>query len=147
MPNLRYLTVRAVIAGASDPAGGLCGISGPSPKAPVPHNMSLLYLDLSYNQLTGQMPGGLLSLARVIDLKHNKFTGAIPGHQARKLHGPQAKWLDLSDNLLEASLVHEPWLGTVRQAAAHDASALSRVPLSAVLPCSVTTPTQAIFQL
>lgn len=102
--NLFWLEVvpkeRAV--GASDPAGGLCGLSGSLHNHTRPGNFPpLFYLFLQNNQITGQLPTQLLSLATHIDLSNNKISGSIPGvNMSSKL---VAEDLNLYSNQLEVS--------------------------------------------
>ncbi|KAG0451479.1 hypothetical protein HPP92_026227 [Vanilla planifolia] len=44
------------------------------------NNGSMIYLDLSYNQLTGQIPSafGVMDFLQVLNLGHNSLTGRIP---------------------------------------------------------------------
>jgi hypothetical protein len=105
MPNLRRLTITpvAAAAGATDPATGLCGVSGALPDVALPRRTQLSHLDLSYNQLSGQLPSSLLSLARTLALHHNQFRGSIPGFVRSQAKGVTASTIDLSNNVLEAS--------------------------------------------
>lgn len=109
MPNLLTLTVTSVVAGAGDPAGGMCGISGTDPDIAAPHLHKSSNLNLPYNQLTGQLPSSLLFLASRVHLQHNKFTGSIPGCQATTTHAIKAAVVDVSGNHLEASCAPTLW--------------------------------------
>lgn len=108
LPHLAQLGVLNVerAVGATDPAGGLCGLSGTLPNMKLASSCrsdgQYSYLDLSFNQLTGQLPSGLLSLAQDINLSHNRFSGSIPGitkPDNASVHTPLA--LALNDNQLE----------------------------------------------
>jgi hypothetical protein len=101
MTNLRSLTITPVTAaaGATDPAGGLCGHSGTLPDVSA-LGLKLDNLELSYNQLTGQLPLSLLSLAGEVALQHNRFSGSIPGSSQLM---PRLHTVDLSNNNLEVT--------------------------------------------
>jgi hypothetical protein len=81
MPRLAllYVTPFEMAVGATDPAGGLCGLSGTLPQLKL---QGLPYpgveINLSNNQLTGQLPAGLLAFAEKIYLGNNRFSGLIP---------------------------------------------------------------------
>jgi hypothetical protein len=116
LPHLAQLGVinveRAV--GATDPAGGTCGLSGTLPEMRLLGKAATgnTFVDLSFNQLTGQLPAGLLSLADVINLSHNHFTGSLPGVvQTDNVSFLTPKELSLNDNGLEVRVLHEvpPW--------------------------------------
>jgi hypothetical protein len=105
LPKLEYLRITpvAAAAGATDPAGGLCGVSGTLPNiGRVPRLALLEQLDLSYNQLTGQLPQILLSLAGVILLQRNRFSGSIPGRNGQQ-GIMRATQIDLSSNVLQVT--------------------------------------------
>jgi hypothetical protein len=80
-----------------------CGISGTLPKIKLlgisPRIWSIF--EMQNNQLTGQLPPELLSLAGVIDLSGNKFSGSIPGRQ--KKTNVVADIVDLARNDLTVS--------------------------------------------
>jgi hypothetical protein len=107
MPRLAQLGVLNVerSVGAADPAGGLCGLSGTLPNMKLlgkPANGQYSFVDLSFNQLTGQLPTGLLSLASDINLSHNRFSGSIPGIASLGNTSVQTPFgLALNDNQLE----------------------------------------------
>ncbi|CAA7397183.1 unnamed protein product [Spirodela intermedia] len=67
------------------------------------HNGSVLFLDLSYNQLEGQIPPELgdMYYLEVLNLAHNALSGSIPP-ELGKLRN--AGSLDLSHNLLEGAI-------------------------------------------
>jgi hypothetical protein len=81
---------------ATDPSGGLCGLSGALPSLNLQGSLvgdwaeSLSTfnsaLDMSNNQLTGQLPAHLLAFAHNIHLGNNRFSGTIPG-MAEGLNG------------------------------------------------------------
>jgi hypothetical protein len=60
-----------------------CGISGTLPNIQLRGKSPRTFtsFDLSGNQLTGQLPAGLLSLATLVSLPNNRFSGSIPGVQ------------------------------------------------------------------
>jgi hypothetical protein len=86
--------------GASDPNGGLCGLTGALPNMLLADgNPSML--DLANNRLGGPLPWGLLSMAKVMYLQHNQFSGSIPG--AVGLQRTVANTINLSFNKLQVS--------------------------------------------
>jgi hypothetical protein len=105
LPSLLSVSVSPVAraAGASDPAGGVCGISGSLPQsftfAAASPDVSTM-LDLSNNRLAGQLPQGLLTVANAVYLQNNLFSGSVPAGTADR---PRAFLLDLSGNQLEVS--------------------------------------------
>lgn len=103
--SLRWLQVvpMARAVGASDPAGGLCGLSGTLVHHTRPETLPPLNrLDLFNNQITGQLPPQLLSMAVSIDLSNNKISGSIPGLTASSK--VVAEKVRLQGNMLEVSL-------------------------------------------
>jgi hypothetical protein len=103
MPSLRRLVVTPAAAArqAIDPTSGVCGVSGRLPNVSTPlSNSAMADLDLSYNQLTGQLPLCLLSLATRISLQGNLLSGSIPS-DIGDTASVCAKYIDLSDNMLE----------------------------------------------
>jgi hypothetical protein len=86
LTNLTTFDARKLdkVVGADDAVGGDCGISGTLPSiklrgdTPSTPWQSISSLFLFNNQLTGQLPTGLLSLADVVGLANNKFSGSVP---------------------------------------------------------------------
>jgi hypothetical protein len=111
LPSLRSVTVTPVAraVGASDPAGGMCGISGTLPQsfnfAQASVDGSNTVIDLSNNRLAGQLPAGLLTMANVLFLQNNMFSGSLPAGAAGTADMPRATVLDLSGNLLEVRCI------------------------------------------
>jgi hypothetical protein len=96
----------ATAVGATSPSGGLCGLNGSLPLIPSDSiaGHSLTTLDLSNNQLTGQLPSSLVWLAAIVSLQNNKFSGSIPGAVGRRngrLQTARVTELDLSGNQLK----------------------------------------------
>jgi hypothetical protein len=106
LPSMQSLTITPVARaiGASDPAGGMCGISGTLPATFKFDSAALggaqTLLDLSNNRLTGQLPQGLLAMASTLYLQNNMFSGSLP---AGTTDLAQVVVLDLSKNQLEVS--------------------------------------------
>ncbi|KAG8363629.1 hypothetical protein BUALT_Bualt19G0042300 [Buddleja alternifolia] len=77
-------------------------------QGPIPHNISevlpeLIYLSVSGNQLTGQIPSGIgnMSLLSVMDLSRNNLTGIIPPSLGKCSF---LKVLDLANNSLSGEI-------------------------------------------
>lgn len=80
------------------------------------HNGSMIFLDLSYNKLSGTIPKevGTMSYLFILNLGHNNITGSIP-EEIGSLNGLGI--LDLSYNRLEGtipqSMTHIAWLSEI----------------------------------
>uniref|UniRef100_A0A2C9VIX3 Uncharacterized protein n=1 Tax=Manihot esculenta TaxID=3983 RepID=A0A2C9VIX3_MANES len=71
-----------------------CSISGSIPNWFWGKSENLVFLNVSFNDLDGQLPNSLnLTLAKMIDFSHNHFQGLVPFILA-----PNAVLLDLSNN-------------------------------------------------
>jgi hypothetical protein len=104
LPDMMWLQVvpKDQVVGASDHAGGLCGLNGTVTHLTRPEMYwPLSRLDLYNNQITGQLPPHLLSLATFVDFSNNKISGSIPGVRASMRL--VAKRVKLSGNKLEVS--------------------------------------------
>jgi hypothetical protein len=120
--------------GAASPTGGICGLSGSLPVMKIPVTKAawkqskstvLETLDLSNNQLAGQLPSSLVWLARHVSLQNNNFAGSIPSVmrvdstlndtlrdavvRSLGLSGNQLKLSQLRASLPNGYHIHEPF--------------------------------------
>ncbi|CAD6247397.1 unnamed protein product [Miscanthus lutarioriparius] len=68
---------------------------------------NLTYMDLSYNNLTGEFPAAALyrcSALRFLDLSNNHFSGALPADIDKKLSSSAMEHLNLSSNGFSGSV-------------------------------------------
>ncbi|XP_074282111.1 receptor-like protein EIX2 [Silene latifolia] len=83
----------------------------------------IVYLDLSYTNISGELPGWLWNLSSIqeLHLSGNQLTGSLPQHVACDgLYGCSFKWLDLHNNLLTGTI--PKWLGNLEDVAVIDLS-------------------------
>lgn len=122
--------------GASHPTGGLCGLSGTINHHLRPEAYSpMRIIDLSNNQITGQLPSQLLSIATDIDLSNHEISGSIPGLNASSR--PFAERIHLQGNKLEG-LFPMSWRRATNKVTWLDVHDNSR--LSGCVPLSTGTP-------
>ncbi|XP_074282422.1 receptor-like protein EIX2 [Silene latifolia] len=99
-----------------------CGINTVFPQW-LRNQTQILYLDLSYTNISGELPGWLWNLSsfQQLSLSGNQLTGSLPQHVACDgLYGCSFEWLDLHNNFLTGTI--PKWLGNLQNVEVIDLS-------------------------
>ncbi|XP_015066029.1 probable LRR receptor-like serine/threonine-protein kinase At1g53430 isoform X3 [Solanum pennellii] len=86
MTSLEYLTLRK------------CSLRGPIPGY-IWELKELQYLDLSFNELSGQLPNSISTALTSIFLRENKLNGSLPGWLTKRKNVKPHRYVDVSENL------------------------------------------------